>query len=434
MKRVALAAVDENVSPPKKKLSLSLKKKPEKRFGSFVTEEEQTVAAKGVVPLNTKIANDWAMKNLRQWMEHRNNSGEEKVPDDLLCCKDAERVCKWLCIFVQETQKENGEEYPPSTIRALIAAFQRQMTENKLGFNLLDKTDLRFRDLRNTLDTLCVSLRKKGLGATRKHAAVISIEDEKLMWESGVLGEDNPWCLVRAAFYVVGLHFCLRGGEEHRNLTVCQLRRFPNDGSYSSESYYDYVEHGSKNHQGKFNEMDSNKVSRAYAQPKTGKCPVRILDLYISKLPSNPKAFYMQPLQVAPVDQGKAWYKTTPMGVNTLKNMMPRVSELAGLRNRYTNHSLRATAATRMFASGVPEKVIAEFTGHKSSKALHVYERTTTEQVKAAGLAISELGSSIPNATVPDDEIDVKPDLDKIEKALPTFSGNLSGCTITINL
>ena len=168
MKGVALAAVDENVSPPKKKLSLSLKKKPEKRFGSFVTEEEQTVAAKGVVPLNTKITNDWAMKNLRQWMEHRNNSGDEKVPDDLLCCKDAERVCKWLCIVVQETRKENGEEYPPSTIRALIAAFQRQMTENKLGFNLLDKTDLRFRDLRNTLDTLCVSLRKKGLGATRK--------------------------------------------------------------------------------------------------------------------------------------------------------------------------------------------------------------------------------------------------------------------------
>ena len=30
--------------------------------------------------------------------------------------------------------------------------------ENKLDFNLLDKADLRFHDLRTALDTLCVSL------------------------------------------------------------------------------------------------------------------------------------------------------------------------------------------------------------------------------------------------------------------------------------
>ena len=204
------------------------------------------------------------------------------------------------------------------------------------------------------------------------------------MWESGVLGVDNPWCLARAAFYVIGLHFCLRGGQEHRDLMVSQLRRFPSDASYSTESYYQYVEHSSKNHQRKFDEIDSNKIICAYAQPESSHCPVSILDLYISKLPSNPKALYMQPLQAVPADQGKPWYKSTPMGVNTLKNMMPRVSEFAGLCNCYTNHSLRATAATRMFASGVPDKIIAEFTGHKSLKALQVYERTTIEQVKAA--------------------------------------------------
>ena len=65
-------------------------------------------------------------------------------------------------------------------------------------------------------------------------------------------------------------------------------------------------------------------------------------------------------IEAAPTDPGKPLY--TPMGVNTLKMMMPRVSELARLHNCYTNHSLRATAATRMFSSGIPEKVIAEFT------------------------------------------------------------------------
>ena len=143
------------------RLSLSLKKP--NRFGACVIKEQQSIAAKGVVPVNTKVANDWALRNLRQWKDLCRSFGEEQVPDDLLLCKDADLVCRWMCIFVQETRKKNGEEYPPSTIRALLATFQRQMTTNKVGFSLLDKAKLRFRNLHNTLDALCVSLRKKGI-------------------------------------------------------------------------------------------------------------------------------------------------------------------------------------------------------------------------------------------------------------------------------
>ena len=57
---------------------------------------------------------------------------EEEVPDYLLLCKDADLFCRWMCIFVQETRKENGEEYPPLTVRALLADFQRQMMTNCL--------------------------------------------------------------------------------------------------------------------------------------------------------------------------------------------------------------------------------------------------------------------------------------------------------------
>lgn len=112
------------------------------------------------------------------------------------------------------------------------------------------------------------------------------------------------------------------------------------------------------------------------------------------------------------------------MGVNSLKMMMPRVSELAGLHNCYTNHSLRATAATRLFASGIPEKVIAEFTGHKSSKTLQVYEQTTGEQVKKAELAISNQEESMLAAKVPDKEPHVQPDLYKVKSfSILTLAG-----------
>ena len=42
-----------------------------------------------------------------------------------------------------------------------------------------------------------------------------------------------------------------------------------------------------------------------------------------------------------------------------------------------------------MFVSGVPEKIVAEVTGHKSVKALRQYERTTNEQFQAVGQSIS---------------------------------------------
>ena len=96
----------------------------------------------------------------------------------------------------------------------------RVMQSNKLTYRFFDQSDLKFRDLRNTLDTVCVSLRKEGVGAIRKHVAMISRNDERIMWESGVLGTASPWALVRAVFFVVGLHFSLRGGQEHRQLTV----------------------------------------------------------------------------------------------------------------------------------------------------------------------------------------------------------------------
>ena len=51
----------------------------------------------------------------------------------------------------------------------------------------------------------------------------------------------------------------------------------------------------------------------------------------------------------------------------------------AGIEEKKTNHSLRATGATAMFSANVPEKVIRDITGHQSN-ALHLYERPTVLQ------------------------------------------------------
>ena len=91
----------------------------------------------------------------------------------------------------------------------------------------------------------------------------------------------------------------------------------------------------------------------------------------------------------------KPWYINTPVGVNTLKAILPKMSEMAGTSSRYTNHSLRATATTRLYHAEVSEKIIQDTSGHRSLYGSRVYERTTTEQEKNVMKIIASVDTNI---------------------------------------
>ena len=76
-----------------------------------------------------------------------------------------------------------------------------------------------------------------------------------------------------------------------------------------------------------------------------------------------------------------------------LSKYVELMCEDAGLEKR-SNHSLRATGASALFTAGVPEKIIKGITGHRSSKALEVYERPTQSQLQAVSSVMSQPGCS----------------------------------------
>ena len=84
-------------------------------------------------------------------------------------------------------------------------------------------------------------------------------------------------------------------------------------------------------------------------------------------MPQELKAFCLHPLDSVPSDPCKSWFVNTPVGVNTLRNMVSKQTDVA---TKYTNHSLRATATSRMFFKNVPEKIIAEKTKFGRVKGL----------------------------------------------------------------
>lgn len=88
-------------------------------------------------------------------------------------------------------------------------------------------------------------------------------------------------------------------------------------------------------------------------------------------------AFYLRPLKYI---TATSWYADAPVGVYVLQKTVGKLGEQAGFSGHFTNHSLRATAATRLYDAGVDEQLIAEKTGHRSS-AVRSYKRTQDAQL-----------------------------------------------------
>ena len=64
------------------------------------------------------------------------------------------------------------------------------------------------------------------MGTVVKKTETVDEEDERRLWESGVLNVDTPSRLFNCVFYYYnGKNFCLLGGEEHRSLKLSQIKR-----------------------------------------------------------------------------------------------------------------------------------------------------------------------------------------------------------------
>ena len=118
------------------------------------------------------------------------------------------------------------------------------------------------------------------------------------------------------------------------------------------------------------------------------RCIVTLFEKYIAHRPSSPKcstAFYLRPLAKP---AGEVWYSCQPIGLHQLTKTVQKLCQKADLKGHYTNHSLRATAASRLYQQNFDEQLICETTGHRSS-AVRSYKRTSDGQKRAISEALS---------------------------------------------
>ena len=385
---------DEALEPEKKKLKHNGGLSLCQRFHR-VSEEELDSLIVAKPPTNMAYATKWAVRNFREWMNQRNSRPNlpptQIIPENVLESGSTDDINHWLSLFVVEMRNKKGQPYPPKTLYQLTGLHRHAITINPQTPHFLNKGNSAFLKLHNVIDNHFKALRKEGVGSEAKHTEIITKEEENKLWTGGILGLTlSPKALLRTIFFYNGKNFCLRGGAEHRGLKLSQFTRCS-----EPEDDYIYTENSSKNRQGGIAQLRiENKVVPIFSNATAGdRCQVQIMDTYISKLPKEVKEndfFYARPLPAIPTDIEKPWFAAVPVGKNTLNTMLKDMCHEAAISGHKTNHSLRATGASELFAAGVPEKIIKERTGHRSLEALHVYEHTTSMQHQAVS---SILGS-----------------------------------------
>ena len=115
----------------------------------------------------------------------------------------------------------------------------------------------------------------------------------------------------------------------------------------------------------------------------------------LSLCPAEPKrnSFYLKPLKKPTTH---CWYSREPLGHNKLSQVVSEMCKEAGIVGYYTNHSLRATSATRLFNAGADEQLIMERTGHRSIDGVRSYKRTSENQQQEISDILC-LSASLPN-------------------------------------
>ena len=141
-----------------------------------------------------------------------------------------------------------------------------------------------------------------------------------------------------------------------------------------------YLEDISKTNQGGLaNRRKQPKEVYHYSnEDDSTRCFIQLFKLYNSKCPEDrpPGALYLTPLSRP---RGGVWYSKTPFGHNILGKVVTDMMKEAGYEGHYSNHSLRASLATRLYDAEVDEQLIMSRTGHSSTEGVRAYKRASTK-------------------------------------------------------
>jgi len=59
-----------------------------------------------------------------------NERNDQKCPIKELCTSDTTELCHWLCMFVKEARRDDGQPYTPHSLTQLLSGIQHFISKN----------------------------------------------------------------------------------------------------------------------------------------------------------------------------------------------------------------------------------------------------------------------------------------------------------------
>ena len=185
----------------------------ERVYGSPKSQMDIQKSMECGVPEKTHNQTKWAVEVWIEWATSRN---KEFLSDETpFSCKieklSAQLINFWLCKFVLEIHRRDGERYPLASLYQLccgLKTFAICVLLAKLKSISLSKLSFIFR---TTLDSEMKLLNSTtGQYIHKRQAEPTTVEDESLLYELGLLGTTSPTVLLHALVYMVWTILCFK--------------------------------------------------------------------------------------------------------------------------------------------------------------------------------------------------------------------------------
>lgn len=179
------------------------------------------------------------------------------------------------------------------------------------------------------------------------------------------------------------MFFGLRSGRESHKLRWGDIRL------KSDENGCEYLEYNGRLSKTKPGEKTSS-VRKAFrrkqfAQTNSERCPVHIYKEFSRHRPANmcePDSPFYLAINHIRRPWSDTWYKVQSLGENSLRGMMKKMAEQAGIRGRKTNQSARKNTCTKLLDVGTDQNTIQQSTGDQDVHILSNNSKVKNENQK----------------------------------------------------
>ena len=337
---------------------------------------------------STKKKTEQVSKRFCQWLRDRNAGPENESDNTILSNMEPEKLDTELGTWLMDLKKADGSLYEPGSVVSYYGSIKRKLEQ--LNYKCDIGQDPIFKLSRKVLSSKKKELKRSGHGNLPKKAEPLQTGDEKLLWETGQFGISGGEQLQNFIWYSVTKGFGFRGVQESKSLKW-------GDVTLKTGETGEFIEFNERTTKTRNGESGHRAFQPKIFATNTDKCPVTAYKLFAKKRPESmllPDApFFISPI-TSPIND-EIWYKNLPMGINKLASIMKTMANKAGLKGRFTNHSVRKTMCSNLLHSGVHPNDVAQLSGHKNVASLNSYATASMQkQLEMSNILNSTVTSS----------------------------------------